>query len=494
LWNALSLGRRASVAMWIAVMTPGLIMVISMAVQVGAWAAAEASVQRSADLAAVAGVANYKNTQNATTAATFAARFAQMNINPGITTALSWTGSCTTPCTSVCTVTGTESQVGVTPPIQITAQVILCGGLVSTSDAMLKVTVQKPIQSYLSFNGSNTNTITATSTAELVTTTAAGSGGQPCLLALSSSGTISSSGSTYWGMPNCTVRSNGTISVTGGGGPLTTGGIYAGGTISIAGGIIYTPDPYNQDDGIIPDPYASDTRLQNEMTTAAGLTGVSNIACGTVQGVNGTAGQYTGGNNCNGTNVLPNGGSCVTGSGVVCTMYPGNYGTWSVPQGGPYTFNLQPGLYLFSGAITLTENTTTNGTGGVTIITAGAFQGENTFVFNVTAPTPAQVTSKGGVAGIVLAGSSSSGITLSGSVAFNEEGVVYFPNGPFNASGSSCASGSGYCNGSVTCLEIIASSIELSGNANFSSNCNSLGVNTFSSVGGSTVTTARVTK
>jgi hypothetical protein len=477
-------------------MTPGLIMAISMAIEVGAWAAAEASVQRSADLAAIAGASNYKSTQNAQTAATFAARLAQMNVNTGTTTALSWTGSCTTPCTSTCTVTGTESQASVTPAIHITTEVILCGGLANTSDTMLKVTVQKPIASLLSyplFSANATNTVAATSTAELVTTTGTGSGGQPCLLALSTSGTISSSGSTYWTMPNCTVRSNGTISVSGGGGPLTTGGIYAGGTISIPTWITYTPTPYNQDDGTIPDPHATNTSLQNQMTTAAGLTGVSSISCGTVGGVNGTAGQYTGNNNCNGTNTLPNGGSCVTGSGVVCTMYPGNYGTWNVPQGGPYTFNMQPGLYLFSGAVTLTNNTTTNGS-GVTIITAGAFQGENTFVFNVTAPTPAQATSNGGVAGIVLAGSSGSGITLSGSVAFNVGGVVYFPNGPFNASGSSCDSGASYCSGAVTCLEIIASSIELSGNANFNSNCSSLGATSFTSVGGSTVTNARVTK
>ncbi len=34
-------------------------------------------------------------------------------------------------------------------------------------------------------------------------------------------------------------------------------------------------------------------------------------------------GQHTSNNNCNGTNTLPNGGTCVTSSGVTRTMYPG---------------------------------------------------------------------------------------------------------------------------------------------------------------------------
>jgi hypothetical protein len=271
-------------------------------------------------------------------------------------------------------------------------------------------------------------------------------------------------------MPNCTVKSNGTISVSGGGGPLTTSGISAAGTISIPTWISYTPTPYTQNAGTTADPFASNTTLQNDFTTAAGLTGVSNITCGTMTWTG--TGSNPGNNNCNGNNSLPNGGSCVSGSGVVCTMYPGNYGTWNVPQGGPFTFNMQPGLYLFSGAINLTQNTTTNGT-GVTIITAGSFTGSNTFIFNVSAPTPTQVASTGGIDAIALAGNSTSGITLSGSVAFNVAGVVYFPKGPFNASGSSCDGGTSYCSGSVACLEIVASSITLTGDANFNSTCTS---------------------
>src|ERR1700722_7506423 len=73
------LGRRGSVAIWIAAMIPGLFVAVSPAIEAGAWAAAQVSVQRAADLSAIAGGINYKITSNRQTAATFAARMAQLN-------------------------------------------------------------------------------------------------------------------------------------------------------------------------------------------------------------------------------------------------------------------------------------------------------------------------------------------------------------------------------------------------------------------------------
>jgi hypothetical protein len=449
-----------------------------MAVEVGSWAAAQVSIQRAADLSAVAGGINYLATGNKQTAATFAARIAQLNGGSGTATP-SWNSG---------TNTLTDNQ--------ITAQVIT--GYMNASDTALKVTVQKTIPAGISsvFNHSASYTVTGVGVAELVSKTGPGSGGQPCLLALSSSGTVSGTGATYWTMPNCTVTSNGTITVTGGGGPLTTGGLYASGAISIGAGISYTPSPYNANlSQTVPDPYASNTTLQADMSTAAGLTGVSGIACGSVGGVSGTPGANTGNNNCNGTNTLPNGGTCVTsGSGVTCTMYPGNYSTWNVSAGGPFTFNLQPGLYLFSGAVSLTQSTTTNGT-GVTIITAGAFTGSNSFNFNVTAPTPAEASSTGGVAAIALASSSSTTASISGNAAFNIEGVAYFPNATFDASGASCNSSSPcFGTASTACLEIIAQSIKTTGNSNFNSDCSTYGATTFTSVPGKKTTSSQVVR
>ena len=479
MWKSgLRADKRGVVAIWIAVMLPGLIMAISMGIEISNWAAAQVSVQRTADLAAIAGAINYKNNTGAAqatreqTAATFAARFAQINGGNG-TAAPAWTAS---------TKTLADNQI----TVQVTT------GLQSSSNAALKVTVLKSVPKTISqfFSAGTSVTVSSTSTAELVIVGTAGSGGQPCLVALSTStGVITGQGSTYLTMPNCTIRSNGTIGIHGGGGPITTAGIYAAGAVSIDTWIA-TTGGQNPNSGIIIDPYLSNTALQNAFSNTLALTGVTNINCGTVSGVLGTPGQYTGNNNCNGTNTLPNGGTCVTSGGVTCTLYPGNYGSFNVPSGGPYTFNFQPGLYQFKGAISLQGNTTSNGS-GVTIIMTGAFNGSNSFNFNITAPTVAQASSTGGVAAIALAGNSATTTTISGNAAFNVTGVTYFPNAIFDASGSSCNSSTPcFGSNSTTCLEIIASSIKLTGNANFNSSCASLGAATFTSVAGSSTTAA----
>jgi hypothetical protein len=483
------LGRQGSVAVWIALMIPVLTMALAFGVEVGGWEAVRMSTQRIADVSANAGVMNYKASLNGQTAATFAARMAQLNGASG-TASPTWSSTCSSSCTTPCTGTLTDNQ--------IIAQFITCSGTVNNSDVMIKVTVQKTVPAAMSrlFSSSSSYTITATGTSELVTSTGAATGaasGQPCLLALSTSGQITGSGSTYITMPNCTMVSNGTITFSGSG-TLNTAGIFAGGAISIPNWFTVTGTQY-PNNGTIQDPYANDAALQKALTTASGLTGVTNIACGSVGGVNGTAGQYTGNNNCNGTNTLPNGGTCVTGSGVTCTMYPGNYGSWVVTSGGPYTFNLQPGLYLFNGPITLTQNTTTNGS-AVTIITSGAFTGSNTFNFYVTAPTVAQASSASpnSIPGVALAGNSTSQTTVSGAVNFVIDGVIYFPKAIFNASGSTSGSSSSPGMGSTSgaCMEIIASSIYTAGYSNYNSNCSSLGATSFTSSPGSTTTSAQV--
>ena len=102
-------------------------------------------------------------------------------------------------------------------------------------------------------------------------------------------------------------------------------------------------------------------------------------------------------------------GSYCTGQGggsVTCYLKPGNYGSYTVSSGGPYTFNYAAGGYVFNGNVSLTNNTTHNGT-GVTIFTTGTFTGSNTFNFNLTAPSTTVDRDHGGpwqIAGVVLAG------------------------------------------------------------------------------------------
>ena len=451
------LGRRAAVAVWIAVMAPGLIMATAMAVEAGSWAAAQTSVQRAADLSAVAGAIDYLAAGKAQTAATFAARIAQLNGASGTTTP-SWNST---------TNTLTDNM--------ITAQVVT--GYQTGSDTALKVTVQRSLPATMSraFTGYATYTVTGSGVAELVTKTT-GSGGQPCLLALSTSGTVSGSGSTYWTMPNCTVRSNGTVDVHGGGGPLTTGGIYAGGAVNIDTWITTTGGQY-PNSGTIPDPYAGNTALQTALSNAAALTGKTTITCSNVS--------------CNG---LSNSSTCAYANSVVtCTLYPGNYGGLTLSGGGPYVFNFQPGLFSFQGAVSVSGATTTFNGSAVTIIAAGSFSFQSQPTLNITAPTVSQAASTGGIAAIALATLSTTQVVLSGAATYNLDGVSYFPNAVFNASGANSSTSSSPAQGSAstTCLEIIASSIELNGYSYYNSSCSSLGATAFFSIS-STSTTAQV--
>jgi hypothetical protein len=192
------------------------------------------------------------------------------------------------------------------------------------------------------------------------------------------------------------------------------------------------------------------------------------------------------------TNVI-NGTYC-TGQGtgsVTCYLQPGNYGGFSVTSGGPYYFNYAAGGYVFNGAMSLTNNTTHNGT-GVTIFTTGTFVGSNTFNYNLIAPSTTVDPGSSGpwqIAGVVLAGSTGdpnggTGVTLSGNPQFLVTGVVYFPNATFSSQGSN-----GMGSSSTSCFEIIVNNITLSGATYLSSSCSGVNALAFYSQPGVSTTT-----
>ena len=187
-------------------------------------------------------------------------------------------------------------------------------------------------------------------------------------------------------------------------------------------------------------------------------------------------------------------GTYCTGQGtgsVTCYLKPGNYGGFNVSSGGPYYFNYAAGGYVFNGDVSLTNNTTHNGS-GVTIFTTGTFVGSNTFNYNLTAPSTTVNPGNGGpwqIAGVVLAGSTTdptggTGVTLSGNPQFLVTGVVYFPNATFSSQGSNGLGASG-----TSCLEIIVNNITLSGATYLNSTCSGLNALTFNSQPGTSVTT-----
>lgn len=592
--------RRASVAIYVALLAPVLAGAVALGVEVTSWAGIHEDLQRTADASALQGGlclysyenkipgANANNTATSCgsgntlanveqTAATLAARLAEANGVAGASTA-SWNST-----------TGTYADNNITA--QITS------GVRNATDTAVQVTVQQPVSMPFAqvFGGSGNETVSATSTAELVAHTGVyvGYGGQPCILALNntSNGTgISANGSITVNAPGCTMVSNGNFLDTGAG-TFTVSGIYAVGAIPTS--TVPNPAPElvmpcwavingtSNDNGCSPwpangdlqsnsyvhpnaaavaDPYASDTAMQTAIADA-GSTAGPNLEChnqhcnygatytaaisgttltvtalshgplavgqsvlgagvssgttitGFVSG-SGGVGTYTvspsqtvASEAMTGWSAVPGSststalyGTYCTGQGggsVTCYLQPGDYGSFNVTSGGPYTFDFAAGGYVFNGNFSLTNDTTSNGT-GVTVFVTGTFNGANTFNFYLSAPSATAMPSPAAagpwqIAGVVVAGSGSDTTTngtlnpvatLSGNPQFQVSGVVYFPNGTFSSQGSN-----GLGSANTACLELVADNIQLSGASNLGSNCSSYNALTFDSQYSAPITT-----
>ncbi|MGA3398564.1 MAG: hypothetical protein ABSC95_05035 [Acetobacteraceae bacterium] len=499
------LDRRATVAIYVALLAPVLTGSIALGVEVTSWSGAQLDLQRTADASAREGALycyNYTlnntgsscltNAAAAQTAATLAARLAEVNGATGASNP-TWNAS---------TKTYTDNLV--------TAQIVQ--GVKSSSDTAVQVSVQKtvPLTVSRAFSSTSSVTISTSSVSEVVasTTTTPGSGGQPCLVALQTgSGTtsgISANGSITVNAPGCTLVSNSSFNDTGGS-SFTVGGIYAHGTVAAssypsvtipcwatingsssnngctpypASGLLQSNSYVFGGSTVLTDPYASNTAMQDAVAHASSTTGPS-ISCSNQQcGLPSSSGSTYNGSYCSGQG---------TGS-VTCYLKPGNYGSFTVGSGGPYLFNYAAGGYVFNGNISLTNNTTHNGS-GVTIFTTGTFTGSNTFNYNLTAPSTTVIPNPASagpwqIAGVVLAGSTSGTVTLSGNPQFLVTGVVYFPNATFSSQGSNGLGASG-----TSCLEIIVNNITLSGASYLNSSCSGLNALTFNSQPGTSTTT-----
>lgn len=518
--------RRGSVAIYIALLAPVLAGAVALGVEVSSWAGVHEDLQRTADASAYEGALTCYNyvTQSkgeetclntnagAQTAATIAAQLAEVNGATG-TSSASWNAG-----------TNTYSDNNITT--QIT------NGVKSSADAAVQVSLQKTVSMPFGqlFGGTGSEAIRASSTAEVVqqqqTVTKPGSGPQPCLLALSTSNSsvgISISGSVV--ATGCSLVSDSNLTASGGG-SFSALGIYGAGQVpssaksnpspilsipcwmSINGstsnstcynystvltnpavfpGASVVPDPYFS--AAVSDPYNAKAAMQAAVANAGNLTAGPNIVCG------GSAG-----NSCN----LPsssgssfNGSYCVYPSGVnngvtACYLKPGIYGSLTMGNGtNSFTTYFAAGAYVFVGNMTFSGSAKTFSGTGVTIFTTGAFTipSGGSFAFDLTAPSSSSIPtpSTAGpwlIAGVALAGTTTSTFSVAGSWALNIDGVVYFPNAAFNGSGSNNASGA------TSCLEMIFNTITLSGATNLAStNCSSLNALAFDSVPATTTTT-----
>jgi Putative Flp pilus-assembly TadE/G-like len=309
---ALMRSRRAAVAIYVALMAPVLAGAVALGVEVTSWSGAQVDLQRMADASARAGAIscyNYTQTNGGSCLTNAAAGQAAATLAAKLAEANSATGS-SNPTWTATTTNGYNT--GTYADNLITAKIVQ--GLQSGSDAAVQVNVSKTIPLTISraFSSTPSVTVSATSISEVtnhsITTTIAGSGGQPCILALQTgTGTTSgiyASGSITVNAPSCSLVSNSSFSDSGGS-SLSVAGIYAVGQVGSSSypnltlpcwatingsssnngcnpypsnGLLVSNPYVHGGATVVPDPYASNTAMQSAITNAPGTTG-QNLQC-----------------------------------------------------------------------------------------------------------------------------------------------------------------------------------------------------------------------
>ena len=224
--------RSGSVALMTALISPGLIMMAGIAIEVSSWASVKIDLQRQADIAALAGLLDLDAGLGAQVGANTAASVAELNGATGTATR-TWNSN---------TSTLTDSEV----------TVVIGPGIRNSSNTGIMVTVTKLIPTILTrvMTSQPTVMLTASAWAEY-------SKAQPCLLALGTNGPgISGQGNPTLTLSGCTVRSNSSIG-TGGSASISAPSIWARTTIS-GSGITGTLHPNS---GTVPDPYKTNSAI-----------------------------------------------------------------------------------------------------------------------------------------------------------------------------------------------------------------------------------------
>jgi Flp pilus assembly protein TadG len=395
------------------IMAPVMLMSAAMGIEVAWWSTSQVELQRTADIAAWAGAANYAQNSNAQKATGTAANLARLNGVAGGTTR-SWSNA---------TKTLVDGQI----------RVDLVAGLRDAHADAVKVTVQRALTTTFSriFPGVGVSmTITAETVAEIGVVPA---GPQPCMTALGEGvdGITTGDDAVFSGnvdvtLTGCSIRSNSGIRKNGNGTVEADAGIYAGGTIS---GI--RADNRHEHAGQIPDPYEDYAPVQDAIALLNPGSGLSR----TVQ--SGTA-----------------------------SFNPANQGvssSWTVKG----KLSLAPGRYIVNGPISIGAGAEITGT-GVTIVTSGAVTIDGHATVTLTAATTANVSS-GAIPGVVFAGTSQGTVKITGNSTTTITGLVYFPQGDLSFSGTSDA-------GTTGCLQVIASTIKVVGTTDLASNCDQYGL------------------
>lgn len=257
--------------------------------------------------------------------------------------------------------------------------------------------------------------------------------GSACVLALnaSASGAAHFQGSASLNLNGCSVMANSTsssaVSVQGAA-SLTTQCVISSGGVSLTNRVTQTCGSAVTNASPAADPFAS----VPEPTDAS--------ACKTVTGTSLTPGNY-----CSGFTV----GNDIT---------------------------LAPGVYIISGAFKLNGNNSLTGTGVTLFFKAGSsisMNGNSTI--NISAPTT------GPYAGMVMMGERSAAISakINGNNSSHITGNIYFKSGDIDYQGSYSGVGG--------CTQLVADTVNWTGNAGFSVDCSAYGMSPIPAGAGATV-------
>ena len=409
---------RAATALMFALALPVILAAVGLGINVGYWADVSIGLQRTADMAALAGGETYYTGSAAQLAAEQAANVAELNGESGGATR-SW---------------NTTTQV--LTDGNITVQVM--SGVRYAGDVAFRVTVRQSVPVFLSgfLRTASSENLGATALAEVIT------GYPSCMISLAGAvnGATTATGTTLSGhtdvaVTNCAIRSDSAANISG---DVTVTGeaIYAGGSIGINGGAATVSAALMPDAGQIQDPLASNAALQTALATAKSASGPS-----------------------------------VSISGGSATLEPGSYSGLSVQGNAAVT--LGPGIYYINGDVSFGGSATVTGR-GVTIVTTGitSFLGGSTSL--LTAPT-SEDASAGAIAGVVLASTTTGSVTVGGSSGIPITGVVYAPNGTVDFAGNAS-------DGTAGCAMVIANTVAIVGNVSVANNCSSYGLPVFNSL------------
>ncbi|TDI54298.1 MAG: hypothetical protein E2O93_09280 [Alphaproteobacteria bacterium] len=270
-------------------------------------------------------------------------------------------------------------------------------------------------------------------------------GAVACILSLgpTESQGIGLGGNSSINLDGCDVASNSLMPTAydqGGGPSMTTGCIHTVGEGNVAGGSLTLTDPdcpeIDEYAPVVADPYAD----RAEPTFSSNCSNFNAQAGGNGQG----QGQ---------------------GQGLATQVQPGHY--CGMQFSGQGAYNLNTGVYIVDGAdFRINSGVTVTGTGVTIYLVNGA-----RIVINGGATVDLSAPTSGDFSGILFFAERDESVQLNhiidGSANTNFEGAIYTPTDDINYAG-----GAGGVNG---CLQVIAWTIEFTGNSEFESDCTNSG-------------------